>query len=66
MYIKEKDFKEAQQLVEVLIELVQQDNDFAEYILDEYVWLCNDKRVKELQKLVTDLTSFDDESSKGV
>ena len=29
MYIKEKDFKEAQQLVEDLIQLVKEDNDLS-------------------------------------
>ncbi len=46
--------KEAQQLVEDLVYLVRKDNDIAEYIIDEYVYLCDDKRVKELQKLVDD------------
>ena len=45
--------KEAQQLVEDLVYLVRKDNDIAEYIIDEYVYLLDDTRVDELTDLCT-------------
>ena len=46
--------KEAQQLCEALYWLIQQDKDIAEELIDEYVYLISDDRIKELQKLVDD------------
>ena len=46
--------KEAQQLCDDLYYLIKQDKDIAEELIDEYVYLLNDDRIKELQKLVND------------
>ena len=46
--------KEAQQLCEALVWIIQQDKDIAEELIDEYVYLLSDDRIKELQKLVDD------------
>ena len=52
--------KEAQQLCEALYWIIQQDKDIAEELIDEYVYLINDDRIKELQKLVNDELGEDD------
>ena len=44
--------KEAQQLCKDLEYLCSQDDTILEEIIDEYVWLCDDKRVEELQAFV--------------
>ncbi len=46
--------KEAQQLCDDLYYLIKQDKDIAEELIDEYVYLLSDDRIKELQKLVDD------------
>ena len=46
--------KEAQQLCDDLYYLIKQDKDIAEELIDEYVYLLSDDRIKELQKLVED------------
>ena len=46
--------KEAQQLCDDLYYLIKQDKDIAEELIDEYVYLLSDDRIKELQKLVND------------
>ena len=52
--------KEAQQLCDDLYYLIKQDKDIAEELIDEYVYLLNDDRIKELQKLVNDELGEDD------
>ena len=52
--------KEAQQLCDDLYYLIKQDKDIAEELIDEYVYLINDDRIKELQKLVNDELGEDD------
>ena len=44
--------KEAQQLCKDLELLCSQDDTILEEIIDEYVWLCDDKRVEELKEFV--------------
>ena len=46
--------KEAQQLCDDLYYLIKQDKDIAEELIDDYVYLLSDDRIKELQKLVDD------------
>ena len=46
--------KQARQLCDDLYYLIQQDKDIAEELIDEYVYLLDDNRVQELQKLVDD------------
>ena len=46
--------KEAQQLCDDLYYLIKQDKEIAEELIDEYVYLLSDDRIKELQKLVDD------------
>ena len=41
-------------LCDDLYYLIKQDKDIAEEIIDEYVYLLNDDRVKELEQLVKD------------
>lgn len=41
--------QQAQGLVRDLVDLVSEDRAFAEYIIDEYVYLCDNNRVKELR-----------------
>ena len=52
--------KEAQQLCDDLYYLIKQDKDIAEELIDEYVYLLSDDRIKELQKLVNDVLGEDD------
>ena len=52
--------KEAQQLCDDLYYLIKQDKDIAEELIDEYVYLLSDDRIKELQKLVNDELGEDD------
>ena len=47
----ETDLKQRQQLCKDLELLCSEDINFLEYILDEYVYLLDDTRVKELIKL---------------
>ena len=44
--------KQARQLCDDLYWLIQQDKDIAEEILDEYVYMLDDTRLRELQELV--------------
>ena len=44
--------KEAQQLCKVLEYLCSQDDTILEDIIDEYVYLLNDKRIGEMQEYV--------------
>ena len=48
------DLQQRRQLCDDLYWLIQQDKDIAEELIDEYVYLLSDDRVKELQKLVDD------------
>ncbi len=48
------DLKQRRLLCDDLYWLIQQDKDIAEELIDEYVYLLSDDRVKELQKLVDD------------
>ena len=44
--------KEAQQLCKDLELLCSQDDTLLEYIIDEYVYLLNDKRFEEMQEYI--------------
>ena len=44
--------KQRRQLCDDLYVLIQQDKDIAEEILDEYVYLLNDKRFEEMQEYI--------------
>tara|TARA_Y100000593_G_scaffold37283_1_gene72348 strand:- start:50 stop:238 length:189 start_codon:yes stop_codon:yes gene_type:complete len=44
--------KERRLLCDDLYDLIKQDKDIAEELIDEYVYLLDDKRVEELQQLV--------------
>ena len=46
--------KQRRLLCDDLYYLIQQDKDIAEELIDEYVYLLDDKRVEELQELVVD------------
>ena len=46
--------KQRRLLCDDLYWLIQQDKDIAEELIDEYVYLLSDDRIKELQKLVND------------
>ena len=48
----DESIKEAQQLCKDLELLCSQDDTILEEIIDEYVWLCDDKRVEELKEFV--------------
>ena len=50
----ETNLKQRQQLCDDLYYLIRQDKDIAEELIDEYVYLLNDDRVKELEQLVKD------------
>ena len=44
--------KQRRLLCDDLYDLIKQDKDIAEELIDEYVYLLDDKRVEELQQLV--------------
>ena len=46
--------KQHRLLCDDLYYLIKQDKDIAEELIDEYVYLLDDKRVEELQQLVVD------------
>ena len=46
--------KQRRLLCDDLYYLIKQDKDIAEELIDEYVYLLDDKRVEELQGLVVD------------
>ena len=46
--------KQRRLLCDDLYYLMKQDKDIAEELIDEYVYLLDDKRVEELQELVVD------------
>ena len=46
--------KQRRLLCDDLYDLIKQDKDIAEELIDEYVYLLNDDRVKELEQLVKD------------
>ena len=46
--------KQRRLLCDDLYDLMKQDKDIAEELIDEYVYLLDDKRVEELQELVVD------------
>ena len=46
--------KQRRLLCDDLYYLIKQDKDIAEELIDEYVYLLNDDRVKELEQLVKD------------
>ena len=48
------DLQQRRLLCDDLYWLIQQDKDIAEELIDEYVYLLSDDRIKELQKLVDD------------
>jgi len=48
------DLQQRRLLCDDLYYLIKQDKDIAEELIDEYVYLLSDDRVKELQKLVDD------------
>ena len=48
------DLNKRRELCESLYDLILQDKDIAEELIDEYVYLLSDDRIKELQKLVND------------
>ena len=46
--------KQRRLLCDDLYYLIKQDKDIVEEVIDEYVYLLDDKRVEELQELVVD------------
>ena len=46
------DLKERQQMCAVLDYLVAHDHEIREYIIDEYVYLLNEKRFEEMQEFI--------------
>ena len=48
------DLNKRRELCEGLYHLILQDKEIAEELIDEYVYLLSDDRIKELQKLVDD------------
>ena len=51
--------KQRRLLCDDLYYLIKQDKDIAEELIDEYVYLLDDKRVEELQELVVDELGVD-------
>ena len=52
--MNDQKLKQRRLLCDDLYWLIQQDKDIAEELIDEYVYLLDDNRVQELQKLVDD------------
>ena len=52
--MNDQKLKQRRSLCDDLYWLIQQDKDIAEELIDEYVYLLSDDRIKELQKLVDD------------
>ena len=52
--MNDQKLKQRRLLCDDLYWLIQQDKDIAEELIDEYVYLISDDRIKELQKLVDD------------
>ena len=51
--------KQGQQLTEDLCQAIRQDSDFMEYIIDEYVYLIDDNKVKELHTTLREEFGYD-------
>ena len=58
--LMDEKLKQRRLLCDDLYWLIQQDKDIAEELIDEYVYLLDDNRVQELQKLVDDELGEDD------
>ena len=58
--MNDQKLKQRRLLCDDLYWLIQQDKDIAEELIDEYVYLLDDNRVQELQKLVDDELGEDD------
>ena len=52
--MNDQKLKQRRLLCDDLYYLIKQDKDIAEELIDEYVYLLDDKRVEELQELVVD------------
>ena len=51
--------KQGQDLTADLCQAIRQDSDFMEYIIDEYVYLIDDKKVTELHSTLREEFGYD-------